>query len=554
MLTYRTGGAGGLSGARAMAAHLLEPTMPPELAQVAAYYARTPGLGANPGPDAFAATIPRIREDLDPRLADLLGLAPQAIPDADAIAHLLAGSAPTALRGGARRAAGDALARGRDGPRARSPADGGRGSCPGARRPTRRNGRAPARGSGRRPAQAPPSPSRRRRGLARPRTSCRPCPGRRADGGPLRPTAFLDGLTATRAPVRFVDMCMSVDKSVSAGGPSPPPRRSAPCCTRVHRDAVAATMQTIEEKLGRARRGKGGRGGYEPGKLAWIAFDHFTSRPTLEVAARDPATGESYTHLATVRVAGTPQLHTHVCVLSHVLTASGHVGSIDLGQLGTGGGGKVAIHELGALFQSHIATGLRRIGIDARLDPETGAARIVAVPDCVRAAFSRRTTQGEAAARAYARAPRASIGTPSTRRRIGLLSARRPRRPRSAKTDDCGDIGAWRREAEKLGWRPGRCPIWTRRSLFRAAPSGVEIARAAAAPLLAKTFRGEAVVDESAARIAAARGLVASGIEDASEIDAVTRALVAAASRRPASTRLWLRARCGVRAVGPRYG
>jgi hypothetical protein len=109
MLTYRTGGAGDLSGARAMASHLLEPTMPPELARVAAYYARTPGLGMNPGPDAFVATIPRIREDLDPRLADLLGLDPQTVPDADAIA---------------------------DRARARSPAD-GRGGCPGPRRPAR---------------------------------------------------------------------------------------------------------------------------------------------------------------------------------------------------------------------------------------------------------------------------------------------------------------------------------------------------------------------------------------------------------------------------------
>ncbi len=151
----------------------------------------------------------------------------------------------------------------------------------------------------------------------------------------------------------------------------------------------------------------------------------------------------------------------------------------------------------------------------------------MAVPDCVRAAFSRRTTQGEAAARAYARAQGLDWDALDPGRRIGLLKHAVQGDPRSAKTDDCGDIGAWRREAEKLGWRPGPLSNLDTPIPLPGRAERVEIARAAAAPLLAKTFRGEAVVDESAARIAAARGLVASGIEDASEIDAVTRALVA---------------------------
>jgi conjugative relaxase-like TrwC/TraI family protein len=527
MLTYRTGGAGDLSGARAMASHLLEPTMPPELARVAAYYARTPGLGMNPGPDAFVATIPRIREDLDPRLADLLGLDPQTVPDADAIAHLLAG----------RRADG-APVEGRAEQRATLSLAAGTGLAP-DRLPTAEEVARVL--DGLHAETGEPLPADRaaglRRRLLRLLGADEDSPaedivsavaqGRRPDGGPLRPTTFLDGLTASRAPVRFVDFCLSVDKSVSAAWALATNEAERALLHAVHRDAVTATMRTIEERLGRARRGKGGRGGYEPGKLAWVSFDHFTSRPTLEVAARDPVTGESYTHLATVRVAGTPQLHTHVCVLSHVLTASSHVGSIDLGQLGTGGGGKIAIHELGALFQSHIATGLRRIGIETRLDPETGAARIVAVPDRVRAAFSRRTTQGEAAARAYARAQGLDWDDINAARRIGLLKHAVQGDPRAAKTDDRGDLDEWRREAEKLGWRPGPLSKLDRPIPLPSRAERLEIARAAAVPLLARAFRGEAVVDESAARIAAARGLVASGIEDATEIDAVTRALVA---------------------------
>lgn len=527
MLTYRVGSASGLSGARAMAAHLLEATLPPELAQVAAYYARTPGLAGNPGPGAFAVTVPRVREDLDPRLAALLGLDSRSIPDADAIAHLLAGKRAdgTAVPGRRQQRPTLSLAAETGLAHDRLPTSqevievlAGRHAGTGAPLPAERAAKLCGRllrllGAD----QAMPAE----------RVAEAVAAGRRADGGPLRPTTYLDGLTASRAPVCFADFCLSADKTVSLAWALASTEAERALLHAVHRDAVAATMHTIEAKLGRARRGKGGRGGYEPGKLAWIAFDHFTSRPTTEVADTDPDTGESYTHLATVRVAGTPQLHTHVCVLSHVLTGSGHVGSVDLGQLGSGGGGKVAIHELGALFQSHIATGLRRLGIDTRLDPETGAARIVAVPERVRAAFSRRTAQGEAAARAFARSQGLDWDSLDAGRRIGLLKRGVQGDPRAAKTDDCGDLGAWRREAAALGWQPGPLSNLDTPIALPDRAERVRIARAAAAPLLAKAFHGEAVLDESAARIAAARGLVASGIGDAAEIEDVTRALLA---------------------------
>ncbi|MET3695323.1 MobF family relaxase [Methylobacterium goesingense] len=509
-----------MSGARAMVAHLLEPTLPAEMAQVAAYYARTPGA-ASAGPDAFNATVPRIREDLDPRLATLLGLDPHQIPDVDALAQLLAG----------RRADGEPV-EGRK-QREAMPSLAAETGLATDRLPTAEEvARVVA---GRHAGTSEPLPAERAAGLrtrllrllgaddAAPDAGvvAAVAQGCRADGGPLRPTAFLDGLTATRAPVRFVDLCFSADKSLSLAWAFAETEAERALLHAVHRAAVAATMRTIEGTLGRARRGKGGRGGYEPGHMAWLGFDHFTSRPTTEIATRDPETGEAYTHLATVRVAGSPQLHTHVCALSHVLTDSGHVGTVDLAQL------HGRVHEWGALYQSHIATGLRRIGIDTRLDPATGAACVVAVPERVRAAFSRRTTQGEAAARAYAQDQGLDWNSLDAARRIGLLKNGVQGDRRAAKTDDVGDLDAWRREAESLGWRP---VAWSNLDTPIPLPDRaerMEIARVAAAPILAEAFKGEAVVDESAARLAAARGLVAAGIEDAAEIDDVARALLA---------------------------
>jgi conjugative relaxase-like TrwC/TraI family protein len=503
-----------------MAAHLLEPTIPPELAQVAAYYARTPGA-ASVGPEAFASTVPRIREDLDPRFAALLGIDPHRVLDADEIAHLLAGRRADSqpVEGRAQQEATPSLA-----------AETGLAID---RLPTAEEVAQVL--AGRHAGTGDPLPAERAAGL---RTRllrllgaddavsaagvvAAVAEGRRADGGPLRPTAFLDGLTATRAPVRFVDLCFSADKSLSIAWAFAETEAERALLHAVHRDAVAATMRTIEATLGRARRGKAGRGGYEPGRLAWLAFDHLTSRPTTEIAHRDPDTGEAYTYLATVRVAGTPQVHSHVCCLAHVLTDSGHIGTVDLAQL------HGRVHEWGALYQAFVATGLRRIGVDARLDPKTGAARIVAVPERVRAAFSRRTTQGEAAAKAYAQAQGLDWDGLDAGRRIGLLKAGVQGDKRAAKTDDCGDLDAWRREAESLGWQPGPMSNLDTALPLPAHAERLAIARAAAAPILAQAFIGEAVVDESKARLAAARGLVAAGIADAAEIDDVTRALLA---------------------------
>lgn len=427
MLTYRTGAAGGLSDGRAMAAHLLEPTLPAETAALAAYYACTPGT-ANVSPEAFAATVPRVREDLDPRVAQLLGLDPCRPPTEEEISHLLAGHR----------------------------ADGSR------------------------------------------------VPGQR---------------TAGRT-VGYIDLCFSADKSFSLAALMAPTAAERALLHAVHREAVAATMATIETVLGRARRGRGGRNGHEAGRIAWIAFDHMTSRPTTEIADQDPLTGETFTHLATVRMVGTPQCHSHVCIPSVVVTQSGHVGGLDLGAL------RNRIQEWGGLYQAHMATGLRRLGVEVELDLKTGAARLAAVPEPVRAAFSRRTMQGEAAARAYAASRGLDWDSLNARRRVGLLKRGVQGDPKAAKRDDVGNLEAWRAQAAQLGWEPGPVIDLDSPAPLPPRPERLAVARAAAEPFLAQAFMGEAVLDGSEARIAAARGLVASGVLNADEIDDVAHALV----------------------------
>lgn len=518
MLTYRVGSAGGLSGARAMTAHLMEPTLPPEMAALAAYYACAPGTA---GPEAFTVTRPRVREDLDPGLAHLLGIDPRRPPDADGIANLLAGcradGAP--IPGRTARPTTLSLAEETGLPADQLPTAeevervlAGRHAVTGEALPAGRVTSLRARALQLLGATETTAADAIMEALAQ---------GRRVDGSPLRPTAYRDAVTAARAAVGFVDFCFSADKSLSVAALLAPTAAERAALHAVHREAVAQTMTAIEAVLGRARRGKGGRGGTEAGCIGWLAFDHFTSRPTVEIPDRDAATGENFSHLAVVRTAGTPQVHTHVCVPAVVLTPSGHVGAPDLAEL------RGRLHEWGALYQANLATGLRRLGVAVDLDPDTGAARVRAVPEAVRTAFSRRAVQGEAAARAYAASQGLEWDDLDARRRVGLLKAGIQGNGRAPKVDDVADHRAWHQDAEALGWRPGQVSNLDAPIPLPPRAERVEIARAAAVPFLERGFAGEAVLDGSAARIAAARGLVASGVDDASEIDDVAAALVA---------------------------
>ncbi|MGC8808332.1 MAG: AAA family ATPase [Thiomonas sp.] len=267
----------------------------------------------------------------------------------------------------------------------------------------------------------------------------------------------------------------------------------------------------------------------------------------MEVVRRDGAAGASHTELVTLKVAGDPQLHTHVAVPNVVLTPSGRVGSLDLQQL------EGRVHEWGALYQAYLAHNLRRAGIGTELDPERGSARITIIPEALRQAFSKRTERGVDAARRYARDAGLDWDALSPEQQIGLAKRGVQGDPRQAKQDDLSDRQAWWKQARALGWRarsvitqPGEVNEALTPMPFPApiAVSGagikeglhrdgkvvseavypalrIIIAYYAALPLLERDLKRRAVIDESVARVAAARGLIESGIADETDVDAV---------------------------------
>jgi hypothetical protein len=496
-----------------MADHLLEQTLPRAQAELAEYYQR----GLAPAEAGHTVTVAEPRRDLDPRVAALLGLDPNRTPDADAIAQLLAGNRAdgTPIPGKQVQRATESLAD----LLALAPAtlpspeqiarilDGQRAD--GAALPEDRAAAIRARflalyGFH---AKREPTAAERDHLLA----------GRRADGSTPGRAALLEGLAATRSRIGYVDLCWSADKSVSLAWAFAPTEAERAIIAQAHRDAVDAAMRHVESEIGRARKGKAGRDGFEPGRIGWVGFDHYASRPTVEVPRRNAATGEAYTELVTLKVAGDPQLHTHVAVPNVVLTASGRVGGLDLQRL------EGRVHEWGALYQAHLATNLRRHGIDVVLDAATGAARITAIPEPVRAAYSKRTMNGTDAARAYAAGVGLDWDSLDAERRIGLAKRGVQGDPRQAKQDDLSDWAAWRREAAALGWRH-RSVLRSETIPLPVREERLELAYEAALGLLDRDLQRRAVTDASVARVAAARGLIASGVESAAEIDDVVRA------------------------------
>jgi hypothetical protein len=317
-------------------------------------------------------------------------------------------------------------------------------------------------------------------------------------------------------PIGFVDLCFSADKSVALAWAFAPTEAERNAIAQAHRDAVERAMAYIAREIGQARKGRGGQFGAEPGHVGWIAFDHYASRPTLEIARMAPD-GTPETELLTLKVAGDPNLHTHVAVPNVVLTDNGRVGSLDLQQLN----GRV--HEFGAYYQANLAQNLRRLRVAVVLDRETGAVRLPTIPQRVRMAFSKRTHDAAEDARAYAAKIGQDWDSLSPDEKIALVKSGAFASRRS-KSDDCGDFQAWRRQAIALRWQH-RSVLGTARSAPEPdAEKRTEIAYKAALPLLEAELARRSVLIGPDARVAAARGLIASGLEGPQDIDRVTRA------------------------------
>lgn len=493
MLTYATIAAGDPSSTGAITRHLLTQTLPKEVSDLARYYATGTGTPEDRAVAELAQAVAegglRYSEALDELLRDDLARGGEAdLGTEERLGRRLADAASAILEG-------------REKPAAEL-----------------RHDLHPlvARGLGVDPTR-PPDEQEVAALLA----------GRRADGKAIAGKHYATyrqytdprtGQTKEKVPLGAVDFTLTPDKSVSVAWAFAAPAEQAAIYT-VHRDAAHEAMRYLEHHIARASRGDGGRDGWDPGHVGWLAFDHYTARPTLMVAE-----GRETVRVA-VPVAGDPDLHTHFTVINAVFCENGRVGSLTLHQLDG------LIKETGALYQAHLAQGLRdRLQASVSLDPETGMARLDAIPAHVRAHYSKRTQGGEEAARAYAAEQGLDWDRLSADRRAGLLKAGTQgftpglegQLRDKLKKDDLADFDAWRAQAKALGWThrgieaygPPAPPLSPEERLGRA--------YATALPWLERELHQRAVLGVGDVRAAALRGLIDHGIASSADIEAVT--------------------------------
>ncbi len=224
------------------------------------------------------------------------------------------------------------------------------------------------------------------------------------------------------------------------------------------------------------------------------------------------------------KVAADMQLHTHVATPNVVFAHDGSVGSMDMLALHD------RVHEVGAYYQAHLATNLRAHGIDVVLDDKTEAARLTAVPEAVSDLFSKRSRDGEIEARKMVAAMGLDWDALHPLELAGIMTrgTKSVRQGKAAGGTETGvsDLAAWQAQAKAAGYEhrsvidPG--------AKTRLSPTERErllTAYQAALPVLDRQFTSRATMLASVARTAAARGLIASGVEDARDIDRITAAM-----------------------------
>ena len=349
--------------------------------------------------------------------------------------------------------------------------------------------------------------------------------GKLAAGGRINLGEYRRQMTATRARVAYIDFTFSADKSFSVAWALAPTEGERALIHQITKDAAAAAMNHAEYLLGEARIGRDGKGGSERGELAWIGFDHYTSRPTVDIARTD-SEGRAYTEMRDVPLrTADPNIHFHMVALNSVFTESGRIGSIDLDRL------EGAVKEIGAVFQAYVARFAREHGIDVVLDERTGAARLTAVPPEVRDFFSKRAAESQRAAERFAEERGLDWNTLTPERQSALLraGAAEMRQAKDKRERDDGmvsDFATWCREArDALGYEH-RGVVRPNGTTPELAPEQ-RITRAyeVTQRLIEQEFSRRAKIDSGELREIAARGLIAAGIQNpARDIAAVTRA------------------------------
>ncbi len=342
---------------------------------------------------------------------------------------------------------------------------------------------------------------------------------RRVADGRIDGHEYRKQIAATAPPIGYVDIVWSADKSVSVAFAVAPTEAESEIIRTIVEHATADAMAYLEGRLGVARRGAGGKGLAEPAKLAWVATQHLDARPTVDVVRYD-AQNRPYSEERDVPGQVDPNLHVHNVVLSSMMTESGQMAAINLDLLD----GEIKV--FGAVGHAALATHARTYGINVAIGPH-GEARFTDVSEGLRTFYSRRTTEGTEAAKAYAAEQGKDWDSLKPAEQVALLNGGVANLRRDKDTPDVDrpdDRVTWQADAARAGFRP--------RSVLRpdeiepelSPEQRIEVARDAALPLLDKAFQRQSVLSLGEVREIAARGLIASGIgsDAAADIEAVT--------------------------------
>jgi conjugative relaxase-like TrwC/TraI family protein len=311
--------------------------------------------------------------------------------------------------------------------------------------------------------------------------------------------------------VAYLDLTLSAPKHLSLAWFAAETGAERNSLLQAHRTARDETLRYIEKHIIRARLGDD----VETGRMAWTTVDHFAARPTVEHVRADAETGEVYTEIRSAKVAGDPAVHSHCLVPNLIRTESGRYTAIDA----------VAFHgrvkEAGAVYQALLARELTALCVGVELDPRTNMARIPAIPEYAVDEYSKRTREGEAAARAWARRQgrdwdALSPEQQATFRKTGTHAMRLD------KETNTPDMQAWRAQAGRIGWTH-RTVIGTA-ALTMTRAERMDLADREGLVHLADMLTQRAVISQGDARVAIARGFIAAGgVENTDDIGAMAK-------------------------------
>jgi TrwC relaxase/AAA domain len=316
--------------------------------------------------------------------------------------------------------------------------------------------------------------------------------------------------------ISAIDFCVSGPKSFDVAYALAPTDAERAILDKAFQTACDKIADVVMETVGTVKVGADSKGVREKGHVAMVSFDHYTARPTLAIA-----NGED-TEITQPGVFGDPKRHRHMIVFS-TCAADSRIGSFHQHAI------KDRIHEWGALFQAYLGTELMKHGVNVELDSRQGLKfhermlRLTDVPQSICDLFSKRTLKAEEGARQFAVDRGIDWDSLSPQQKIKLVHE-------TAVSQRLGKEGGahvetWRAEAAAAGYR--------HRSVLRPGQERQVADRVQRLPaaydksrqLIDELLESRAVLEGSAARVAAAKSLIATGVQDAGEVNLLTRAM-----------------------------